>query len=831
MAQAEVKGFIGSEKVELYGAASEATLERLVNSLDKKSGKAAKEAEKAAKANSRLAENSNQAAQEAGGLAEELDGLSSVIPSIGGAFSALGSVVKFGTTALTGLTQSAFNLADEFLTGSDRLSGLLGSLPVVGRLAETLDATVDSFREVSQVGAGFSNSLLNFRQTANLARLNLDEFQRVVTNNSDTFAQLGGTVTQGSRMFAEFSGAFRTGEIGERLMGMGMSIGEINDYLASYLEIELRRGRQESILDSNRNERAQEYIMQLDRLAKLTGEERSQLNETMKAQEAEAGFRAFAARATSEEARNRIENNFAFLKSQGELGTALMDLADGVAQTEFGKILESQIPEVRAIAQAMGEGAITAEQARMQLGRLAPRARELTETFGPETVQAFEGGGHAMATLLSEIFRFERFHKQAVDAMLGREQNAQNTITNFLASFEQTITDIRKNIEETILDTPVFAMLSSQFERLVGAVDSQAVNKALTRFEDEMMRFNRWFEGIVTQAEQEGLWPAIKTAITDIFNQIRTFIFGGDFEKRVQRPLPGGGYGTEITRETRQGIISNFAEGFSNWYETSGLKTVFQQMADDIVGSIRDRLFGEQFDYAETQELVAKRLVRDRQQQMIDVAKETGGEVAVLESGAVVDPKMAGYTGQDYDIVNLSAEDLDRMRNTVTLMEQEVQRMEARQEGMVWGFNNGTLGVRGSLLQDFGSGTPAMLHGREAVLTESQLSNLAEGVFSVGSLSALKNIDRDIKKTDNTKQLQDLTVAINNLRSSVNLDDMQGSTNSNNNATNDIGQKLDQLNNTMNNVLTVLHASKDINSKQFSIAKTMTGNMLRGVPT
>lgn len=47
-------------------------------------------------------------------------------------------------------------------------------------------------------------------------------------------------------------------------------------------------------------------------------------------------------------------------------------------------------------------------------------------------------------------------------------------------------------------------------------------------------------------------------------------------------------------------------------------------------------------------------------------------------------------------------------------------------------FNFGTLGTTGRLMEDFGSGTLAMLHGREAVVTEKQMANL------MGNLNAYR---------------------------------------------------------------------------------------------
>ncbi len=62
----------------------------------------------------------------------------------------------------------------------------------------------------------------------------------------------------------------------------------------------------------------------------------------------------------------------------------------------------------------------------------------------------------------------------------------------------------------------------------------------------------------------------------------------------------------------------------------------------------------------------------------------------------------------------------------------------------------GSLGETGNLLENFGSGTMAVLHGREAVLTEDQLKNLALGSKNQGIETMVNTVKNSIPKTSVT---------------------------------------------------------------------------------
>jgi hypothetical protein len=157
----------------------------------------------------------------------------------------------------------------------------------------------------------------------------------------------------------------------------------------------------------------------------------------------------------------------------------------------------------------------------------------------------------------------------------------------------------------------------------------------------------------------------------------------------------------------------------------------------------------------------------------------------------------------------------------------------------------GSLGSVGKLIEDFGKGTPAMLHGREGVITEKQLNDLLQ------SASSTKNVASDLKINDLMKTAmpkQNLGSDIQSKMSGM-MQDIQAKiaqppkeltpapavttaeTASSTSATSteqpvmtDIKDLLNQLNTTMKEMLAKSTDMVDMSSQQIRVTKKLSGN-------
>lgn len=88
----------------------------------------------------------------------------------------------------------------------------------------------------------------------------------------------------------------------------------------------------------------------------------------------------------------------------------------------------------------------------------------------------------------------------------------------------------------------------------------------------------------------------------------------------------------------------------------------------------------------------------------------------------------------------------------------------------IGGRSSGSMGTVGKMIEDFGQGTLTMLHGREGVVTENQLMNLASGMKDVGLAGAVNTLKSSMPKNQNfdiSKISKDITTSISTISNTV----------------------------------------------------------------
>ena len=161
----------------IENAASEATLERVAKALEaQKAGTADKILgmhTKTVTENIKAQDRSTSAGQS---FTKSLDNMNSASQKVISTFS---SIVGTALGTTFGLIQTAGEGLIDFLKNG-----------------------FDAFQQTAQVGGTFNNNLIDLRKTAAGALMPLSEFTELILKNSDTLASLGGSVTEGAKIYA-----------------------------------------------------------------------------------------------------------------------------------------------------------------------------------------------------------------------------------------------------------------------------------------------------------------------------------------------------------------------------------------------------------------------------------------------------------------------------------------------------------------------------------------------------------------------------------------------------------------------------------------------------
>jgi len=327
--------------------------------------------------------------------------------------------------------QSFVGLGKAAFEGQGSISAFTDNLgSTIGFLGRRLDTNIETFRQLSQVGGNFGKSIVDLRLAAGEAALPLDDFAKLVATNSSNLAAMFGSTTQGAKAIANLGRITREVGIGQ-LAPLGFTVDEINETLLLNLDSQRRTGILNQLTDKQRVNSAINFAEELDRLAKLTGQQRDELRKQIEQQQANERFQAFLQGAT-DETRQRLQ---AFA---GTVAGISPDLAEGfqdlianagVPVTESALALVQNIPGARGVINDLISGVTTSEQALVKIRDLSAgsvdRFRKATVTGQVEFLR-LQGGIIELGRRVTDT-----------GSVMNEQNKSASSLVQGLTTFEQ----------------------------------------------------------------------------------------------------------------------------------------------------------------------------------------------------------------------------------------------------------------------------------------------------------------------------------------------------------------------------------------------------------
>lgn len=434
---------------------------------------------------------------------------------VSGAFNTLLSTV-------TGVVGGIANLGAEALQGSVRISDYARHIPVVGQIATAFDRQLDTFRELSSAGAAFGNDMFDLSVVAGRSAIPIQDFTELVGSNSEALRRFGGTVSGGITTFGRLAKEMRQGSVGQQLMGMGLTTKELNENLINYNEMMLYMGKKEQMTDQQLIAGAQRYSFELDRIAKITGRNRKEIEDEMNARKDNVFLQAALANMTVEQA-ERFNSSMRLLPPGMEgFEDALVDMADGKAFTPLARNLSVMSETFRLKAKDIKD--MEPHEVVQFYQDVEKDLREVMGNYKGDQEQFLR----SLADTNPELFAvFENMGKlKGITLASGEaalaEQGARDKFTTRMAIQEEGLASVLGKFKADLLESKMFTDFKNMVADLLPSISSMegTYDKIATYFKTnilpEIEELQRWF---VSPEGGQAMIGNIQTFFEDTFNK------------------------------------------------------------------------------------------------------------------------------------------------------------------------------------------------------------------------------------------------------------------------------------------------------------------------
>ena len=586
-----VKGTIGQDEVTLNDAATETTLLKMLAAIQKQGGSGGSGGGASGDAQKNLV----KMAKATGKTTKELEDFEEQVEETSSALSR-------GFGQISGMLQG---LAHEFMGGatsisdfSSHITGAISAIPILGPLVGgtlqlligVVDNNIATFREMSQVGADFGDSIFGAKLAATQAGLSLETFQQVVTGNSQALALFAGGASEGAKRFANISGMIQK-NFGPQFSRLGLTMEETAEYTADYLELQTRLGRSQRMSDAQLSQGVANTVIEIDKLARVTGKRRDQIMEEMKENMADKRLKLIF-NTMDEAAQQNLNGVLTMMDSASpDLKNAITEMVatGGVPLNEMGQDLVRLNPQLAAMSEGLRNGTVTQDQFMEEIRKTAEMADNLSDAQKQQysTLQAM---GSEVGSAIIEIIGMKEAGKKLTDAQQS-QLDAFEAREKATADFERVLQETKNKIMDALINSGVFdtiATVMGDFTAWLGSPDG------IKRIEEFTQSLSTKFKELLEAFKSGNLMQYVKdmlaTGLSGLGGMIGNLIGGifsggseeeGGGEGGEKKKAPGGLFvGLDSALEKLAGLV---AVGGAVYLAIKGFQTLLAGFGSPMV--------------------------------------------------------------------------------------------------------------------------------------------------------------------------------------------------------------------------------------------------------
>jgi hypothetical protein len=413
------------------------------------------------------------------GATGAIGGMAKAVAQGEGTFTSLGSSIV-GLTSVVGKLASAIPLVGG---AAKALAEGVGEASKF--ILDQLDVMAKNYQTLGDASAGAADGVDGLlRQFNQMGNYSLPAFTKAVKANTVGLAALSGTAANGAEELSKVSGVLTTGQTAQRFLKLGMSLDAVGDATTAYLADSARYGLTQGNTTEELTKKTQNYIEEVDKIARLTGQTReAQAKEAQKSL-VDARFRAKLADMAANGQTEQAEELRKYVEGLGgAAGDAARALATGIPLTkeaaqanlftndalrqntmaiQDGKKATVAIAETQ---QAMADGTVRFGKQIMYAGDMA----------GGMAVQAFDTA--AMLKEQNKLMATGLTREQAIEAIQKKQMTASGKNTEQFTAAQLATAGASKDLQ---------SLGFKLAETAIPAVDAFATSlKSVTGFIDE----------------------------------------------------------------------------------------------------------------------------------------------------------------------------------------------------------------------------------------------------------------------------------------------------------------------------------------------------------
>jgi hypothetical protein len=639
--------------------------------------------------------------------------------------------------------------------------GIFGS--ALDLAASVTEKNLSTQQALGQSGANFAGSLTAMRSAAAQSYLSLDQFATAVAKNSDIFRTLGGNVQDGANQFARIQRTLLAPgtDTAAMLATMGISAQDAADLTASYMRSQGSMNKQ-NLQDSKRvAESVANYASELTLLSQITGKSRKELQEKLDAENAEAQWEAMLATMSPEKA-EKMRQGMQTALAQGGQGAvdAFKAMAMGLPpMTEAGRLyiatqeagaasldrihqaaIDDSISTAKAqqinresLAKAITQGAGDMDKMRtvLQAGGLTGSALANTLAAAQKLQTSFMKDGKMMSEkeIVAKLAAMDADNKtKKTEAETAqKQQRAWQDLTNkILTAVSPALTFFLGVISRiTTALGPAFENLSRVFSGII--TDAEGPIKRFTDFIEKtivpnLSSFVTWIGGVLKDLSKTSsmneFFSVLLSKAREAFGYLRDNIFKPLWKEVLPDVIKMfKAFQTDVLipfwSDIKPPVLKFFSELFDDMMIklAEGINQMVGKQLFDVKAMQEKQVAAKNPDFENFQKFLQERSIATG-------APQFSREVQ-LQAFANVLAKREGSLLSEFSTWK------EKNRPVAPATSTPAQPEPIKRAG-------GSLSATGKLIENFGSGTPAVLHGKEGVVTEDQMSQIISGASQLG---------------------------------------------------------------------------------------------------